>query len=59
MVKPERIVRRPGFENIRAVRANRIREIKSTLILQPGPASLTDGLRELHQHIAAVAHEPA
>jgi iron complex transport system substrate-binding protein len=57
MVKPERIVSRPGFENIRAVRAKRIREIKSTLILQPGPASLTDGLRELHQHIAAAANE--
>jgi iron complex transport system substrate-binding protein len=55
MVKPERIVSRPGFENIRAVRDQRIHEIKSTLILQPGPASLTDGLRELHEHIAAAA----
>jgi iron complex transport system substrate-binding protein len=55
MVKPERIVSRPGFENIRAVRERRIHEIKSTLILQPGPASLTDGLRELHEHIAAAA----
>jgi iron complex transport system substrate-binding protein len=55
MVKPERIRARPGFENVRAVRANRIREIKSTLILQPGPASLTDGLRELHAHIAEAA----
>jgi iron complex transport system substrate-binding protein len=57
MVKPERIEARPGFDAIRAVRAKRIREIKSTLILQPGPASLTDGLRELHGHIAAVARE--
>jgi iron complex transport system substrate-binding protein len=56
MVKPERIVSRPGFENIRAVRRSRIHEIKSTLILQPGPASLTDGLRELHQYIGAAAH---
>jgi iron complex transport system substrate-binding protein len=55
MVKPERILNRPGFEGIRAVRAGRIHEIKSTLILQPGPASLTDGLRELHAHIAAAA----
>jgi iron complex transport system substrate-binding protein len=55
MVKPERIRARAGFENVRAVRANRIREIKSTLILQPGPASLTDGLRELHAHIAEAA----
>lgn len=55
MVKPERIVSRSGFQNIRAVRDQRIYEIKSTLILQPGPASLTDGLRELHEYIAAAA----
>jgi iron complex transport system substrate-binding protein len=55
MVKPERILSRPGFDQIRAVREGRIHEIKSTLILQPGPASLTDGLRELHAHIAAAA----
>jgi iron complex transport system substrate-binding protein len=55
MVKPERIVSRPGFEKIRAVRELRIHEIKSTLILQPGPASLTEGVRELHAHIAAAA----
>jgi iron complex transport system substrate-binding protein len=56
MVKPERIVSRPGFDRITAVRTQRIHEIKSTLILQPGPASLTDGLRELHAHIAAAAN---
>lgn len=57
MVKPDRIRGRQGFDRIRAVRNDRIHEIKSTLILQPGPASLTDGLRELHGHIAAAAHE--
>lgn len=57
MVKPDRIRARPGFENVRAIRAGRIREIKSVLILQPGPASLTDGLRELHAHIAEAANE--
>jgi iron complex transport system substrate-binding protein len=56
MVKPERIVGRPGFASVRAVVSGRVHEIKSTLILQPGPASLTDGLRELHAHIAAAAH---
>jgi iron complex transport system substrate-binding protein len=55
MVKPDRIRSRPGFDRVRAVRTGRIHEIKSTLILQPGPASLTDGLRELHTHIAAAA----
>lgn len=35
---------RPGWSDIPAVRNNRIVEIKSTIILQPGPAALTDGL---------------
>jgi iron complex transport system substrate-binding protein len=43
-VVPEKIRARPGFECIPAVRDNRIVEIKSPLILQPGPAALTDGL---------------
>jgi iron complex transport system substrate-binding protein len=55
MVKPERIRERPGWNGLRAVQLGRIREIKSTIILQPGPASLTDGLRALHEEIAAVA----
>jgi iron complex transport system substrate-binding protein len=43
-VSPERIRNRPGWDAIPAVRNNRIVEIKSPLILQPGPAALTDGL---------------
>jgi iron complex transport system substrate-binding protein len=43
-VVPERIRERPGFDQIPAVRDTRIVEIKSPLILQPGPAALTDGL---------------
>jgi iron complex transport system substrate-binding protein len=39
---------RPGWEAIAAVRRNHIFEIKSTYILQPGPASLTEGVRQLH-----------
>jgi iron complex transport system substrate-binding protein len=35
---------RPGWNEIPAVKTNRIVEIKSPLILQPGPAALTDGL---------------
>jgi iron complex transport system substrate-binding protein len=40
----DRIIQRPGWNEIPAVRNNRIIEIKSPLILQPGPAALTDGL---------------
>ena len=40
----DKIRARPGWNSIPAVRNNRIVEIKSPLILQPGPAALTDGL---------------
>jgi iron complex transport system substrate-binding protein len=43
-VVPDRIRNRPGWGDIPAVANNRIVEIKSPLILQPGPAALTDGL---------------
>jgi iron complex transport system substrate-binding protein len=43
-VVPDRIRNRPGWNEIPAVRNDRIIEIKSPLILQPGPAALTDGL---------------
>ncbi|WP_243612427.1 cobalamin-binding protein [Shimia aestuarii] len=43
-VRPEKIAARAGWDSIPAVREGRIVEIKSPLILQPGPAALTDGL---------------
>jgi iron complex transport system substrate-binding protein len=43
-VVPEKIRRRPGWSEIPAARHSRIVEIKSSLILQPGPAALTEGL---------------
>ena len=43
-VVPARIANRPGWDTVPAVLAGRIHEIKSPLILQPGPAALTDGL---------------
>ena len=49
--RPEAIVARPGWDAISAVAAGHIYEIKSALILQPGPAALTDGVRELHDVI--------
>lgn len=44
---PARFAARPGFDAIPAVRDGFLREIKSPLILQPGPAALTDGLDAL------------
>ncbi|VIO75167.1 cobalamin-binding protein [Bradyrhizobium ivorense] len=48
-VVPERIRARDGWSDIPAVRNNRIVEIKSPIILQPGPAALTDGLDAIVQ----------
>jgi iron complex transport system substrate-binding protein len=44
---PAKVAARPGFDALPAVRDGFLREIKSTLILQPGPAALTDGLDAL------------
>ncbi|MBI3434393.1 MAG: ABC transporter substrate-binding protein [Proteobacteria bacterium] len=44
---PAKVAARPGFADIAAVRGGWLREIKSPLILQPGPAALTDGLEGL------------
>jgi iron complex transport system substrate-binding protein len=56
--RPENVAAREGWANVPAVRDGHLYEIKSSLILQPGPAALTDGLRELHAHIAAWAGAP-
>ena len=50
--RPGRVASRPGWDAIPAVRDGELHEIKSAIILQPGPAALTDGLAEIHAHIA-------
>lgn len=47
-MKKTTIQTRPGWDAVSAVRDDRIFEIKSTYILQPGPASLTEGVGQLH-----------
>jgi iron complex transport system substrate-binding protein len=46
--RPERVAARPGWNRVPAVRDGEIHEVKSALILQPGPAALGDGLEALH-----------
>jgi iron complex transport system substrate-binding protein len=53
--RPEHVLARPGFDAIPAVRNNGLYEIKSPIILQPGPAALTDGLDAIVGHIRAWA----
>ena len=50
-VRPERIVARPGWQQVPAVQNGHIYEIKSAYILQPGPASLTEGVTQLHDRL--------
>jgi iron complex transport system substrate-binding protein len=57
-VRKDRIARRPGWSNIPAVRAGAIYEIKSTYILQPGPAALTEGVRQIHALLCRAAGVP-
>jgi iron complex transport system substrate-binding protein len=54
--RPDRVAARPGWQAIPAVRHGQLHEVKSPIILQPGPAALFDGLDALHRHIASVAH---
>ncbi|MEX0976178.1 MAG: ABC transporter substrate-binding protein [Woeseia sp.] len=51
--RPHLVAARPGWQDIPAVVDGEIHEIKSALILQPGPAALTDGLAELRRIIGA------
>ena len=51
--RPDKVAARPGWDAIPAVRDGALHEIKSPIILQPGPAALTDGVREIARIIRA------
>lgn len=50
--QPARVAARPQWQSIPAIRSGQVHEIKSPLILQPGPAALTAGLDSLHSIVA-------
>ena len=50
--RPERVAARAGYESLPAVQNGELHEVKSSIILQPGPAALTDGLDALHSIIS-------
>ena len=54
--QPAAVAERPGWAGVPAVRTGELHEIKSSIILQPGPAALTDGLSALHAHLARWAN---
>jgi len=57
-MKKRTILEREGWDRVTAVRRDQIHEIKSTYILQPGPASLTEGVKQLHAIISSAEPEP-
>lgn len=57
--RPEHVAARPGWEDVPAVRSGFMREIKSSLVLQPGPAALTDGIRAVQDVILEWARKNA
>jgi iron complex transport system substrate-binding protein len=54
--RPDKVAARAGWEAVPAVRDGQLHEIKSPMILQPGPAALTDGVREIAKLISAWAN---
>ena len=57
-VKSKWIRKRDGWDQISAILNNHIYEVKSAYILQPGPAALTEGLRQLHAILAHAVNQP-
>ena len=53
--RPDKVAARPGWRDVPAVRSGALHEIKSPIILQPGPAALTEGVREMAALIRAWA----
>lgn len=47
--RPEKVAARPGWQDIPAVRDGRLHEIKSAVILTPGPGAIAEGLPQLLQ----------
>jgi len=50
--QPGNVSARPGWSSVPAVRDGELHEIKSPIILQPGPAALTDGVEAMHRIIS-------
>ena len=53
-IRPAKISARPGWDRIPAVKSGHIFEVKSTYILQPGPAALTEGVERIHRILSEV-----
>jgi iron complex transport system substrate-binding protein len=50
--QPTQVAARTGWQDLPAVRDGELHEIKSPIILQPGPAVLTDGVASMQKIFA-------
>jgi iron complex transport system substrate-binding protein len=57
--QPAQVAARPGWADIPAIRDGYVREVKSAIILQPGPAALTEGVRAIQEVIVEWAGRTA
>lgn len=57
--QPRSVAARAGWDAVPAVANRQLHEIKSSIILQPGPAALTDGISEIHRILKAWQAAPA
>jgi iron complex transport system substrate-binding protein len=57
--QPKSVAARPGWTSVPAVATGQLHEIKSSIILQPGPAALTDGVAAIHEIFKAWQSTPA
>jgi len=53
--QPGKVAAREGWADVPAVKGAQLHEVKSPIILQPGPAALTEGVAEMARHIRAWA----
>jgi iron complex transport system substrate-binding protein len=53
--RAEKVAAREGWQGVNAVKNQQLFEVKSSDILQPGPAALTDGVEHLHRIVTAWA----
>lgn len=53
-LRPDAVLARAGWAEVPAIRDRRVYEVKSAVILQPGPAALTEGVRQIHAILCGV-----
>lgn len=57
--RPDSVAARPGWQDVPTMANGELHKIKSSIILQPGPAALTDGVAALHRVFSAWQTKPA